>query len=553
MLAGTVLSSATASAQQKTFHLDRIQVPGAPDDGLVAWRPYFHEKTRLHGSLTLGYTLNPLRAETLTDRQSVEARIEDPLDHHVVSYMSAGMEFSGRFGFAFQLPVVLFQDGGRDPQEQGIGFGLDRAATVVGDLRLDGKVRAFQSDNRNFLVSFGAAFFAPTGNATSFASDDQATAFLYGATEYNFGKFLVTGHIGPHFRPNRGIHGANGVLDVGSELRWGGTIFLPMRQGDVRLGGSLWGTTGIQEGATTGQSTFFNGRNTDIEWLGEVRFLLKRDTNWYATGGGGTRLATGYGAPDIRLLAQIGTWTTLPDFGPGQEKRERRKTGEMAMYDKDTDGDGYPDDIDLCPTEKEDGKPPRADDGCPGMKDRDGDGIPDDVDKCPDDPEDRDGIQDGDGCPETDADNDGILDVDDACPLVAGVKSKDPKKNGCKAQKIVEVDGKLQLLEPIQFDTGRATIKAVSFPILDEVVEVLASRQDVRMGIYGYTDSRGARAMNTNLSKARAASVVEYLVRKGIARSRLESDGFGPDKPIDSNETEEGRAKNRRVEFKLIE
>src|SRR5205814_1486227 len=164
---------------------------------------------------------------------------------------------------------------------------------------------------------------------------------------------------------------------------------------------------------------------------------------------------------------------------------------------KDTDGDGYPDDIDQCPTEKEDGKKPDPDDGCPAPKDRDGDGIPDDVDKCPSDPEDKDGIMDDDGCPEKDADGDGIPDTEDACPLVPGVKNKDPKKNGCKAEsKIVITKSDIQLLEPIQFDTAKSTIKAVSFPILDEVVGVLKSHEDVRMGVYGLTDSRGAVQMN---------------------------------------------------------
>ena len=135
------------------------------------------------------------------------------------------------------------------------------------------------------------------------------------------------------------------------------------------------------------------------------------------------------------------------------------------------------------------------------------------------------------------------------------MKSPDQKKNGCKEEhkKIVETAGGIQLLEPIQFDTGKSTIKAVSFPILDEVVEVLKSHGDVRMGVYGHTDNRGAAAMNRMLSKDRARSVVNYLGSHGINPKRLESDGFGPDKPIDSNETEEGRAKNRRVEFKVLE
>ena len=166
------------------------------------------------------------------------------------------------------------------------------------------------------------------------------------------------------------------------------------------------------------------------------------------------------------------------------------------MHDKDTDGDGYPDDIDECPTVKEDGLPPNPSDGCPGPKDRDKDGIPDDLDKCPDQPEDKDGIMDDDGCPEKDADNDGIPDEQDACPLVPGVPNKDPKKNGCKEEhkKIVETDSGIQLLEPIQFDTGKSTIKSASFSILDEVVDVLKTRPDVRMGVYGNTDSHGGRA-----------------------------------------------------------
>jgi outer membrane protein OmpA-like peptidoglycan-associated protein len=344
------------------------------------------------------------------------------------------------------------------------------------------------------------------------------------------------------------------VLGVSSELRWALSAFIPLRDDALRLGGSLWGTTGIGKNDQTGDGTFFAGENTDLEWLAEVRMKLIDDNPLYFSGGGGTRLAAGYGAPDVRLLAMIGTSTTLSDKEP-RSGRYHRKAPDVAMKDKDTDGDGYPDDIDMCPTVKEDGKPPDPTDGCPAPKDRDGDGIMDDVDKCPDTPEDKDGIEDHDGCPEEDADKDQILDVDDACPLEAGVKSKNPEKNGCPQvhKKIIETDSGIQLLENIQFDTGRATIKPVSFPILDEVVEVLEARPSIRMGVYGHTDSVGAHAMNMSLSKNRAAAVMRYLVQKGISKKRLESDGFGPDKPIDSNDTPEGRAKNRRVEFKIIE
>ncbi|HVU02664.1 MAG TPA: OmpA family protein [Polyangiaceae bacterium] len=557
--AAALLGSGVASAQQATFYLDRIQVSGQPDDGLVLWRPYLYEKTRFYGATTLGYTLNPLRADALADNPNVIRAIDNPVKNQLSMFLSAGAEVSGRYSVGLTLPLVLAQGGGDDPQARSVGDGLGRSSPVAGDLRLNAKVKVYETDNHKLNVGIGGAAWVPTGNATAFAGDDQMTAYLYGAAEYDFGKFSLGGQIGPHFRPERGILNTNGRLQVGSELRWAVGAFLPLRQGDIRLGATLWGTTGVESetlpNKSESYSTFFNGRNTDVEWLGEVRVILAKQYNLFFNGGAGTRLSAGYGSPDVRVLAQIGAWTTLIDFGPGQVSKARRKAPDVEMHDKDTDGDGYPDDIDQCPTEKEDGKPPDPDDGCPAPKDRDGDGIPDDADKCPDKPEDKDGILDGDGCPETDADGDGVLDVEDACPLVAGMKSKDPKKNGCKEEhkKIVETAGGIQLLEPIQFDTGKSTIKSVSYPILDEVVEVLKSHSEVRMGVYGHTDSKGAAQMNRMLSKERARAVVNYLASHGINPKRLESDGFGPDKPIDTNDTEEGRAKNRRVEFKVIE
>jgi outer membrane protein OmpA-like peptidoglycan-associated protein len=474
-----------------------------------------------------------------------------------VLHPTVGAEFGGRFAVGLSWPINLVMAGGQDPLADGIGNGLQRNDVAMHDLRLTAKVRVYQSDNRKLQLGLGTALFLPTGSATSFASDGETTGYIYGSIEYDFGKFQLVGNLGPHFRPARGIHGPDGELDIGTELRYAVGVFYPLRQGNIRLGGTIWGTLGLDDGQDTrsNETTFFNGRNTDVEWLVEARFALWKKGNVFANGGAGTRLSSGYGGPDLRLIASIGGWLPLGEFSPQEAPRRRYKPPDVEMHDKDTDGDGYPDDIDQCPTEKEDGKKPDPDDGCPAPKDRDGDGIPDDVDKCPNDPEDKDGIMDDDGCPEKDADNDGILDTEDACPLVPGVKNKDPKKNGCKEEhtKIVETSSGIQLLEPIQFDTGRATIKPGSYPILDEVVDALKSRGTVRMGVYGHTDSRGAAQMNRNLSKERARAVVNYLVSHGIDRGRLESDGFGPDKPIDTNDTEEGRSKNRRVEFKVLE
>lgn len=550
-----LLCAADAAAQERTFYLDRVQVSGAPDDGLIVWRPYMAEKTRFFGAATLGYTLNPLHADTVTNNEQVADRIENPMRHQFILHLSGGIEIANRVMFGLTLPIALYQAGGEDPVSEGVGGGLQRDPVALHDLRIDARLKLLESGDRKFRLGIGSAVFAPTGNIYSFAGDDEATWFLYGNAEYDFGTFLLAGHAGPHFRPDRGIGGAEGDLDVGTELRWAIGAFVPIREGDVRLGGTLWGSTGLVKGRRSGESTFLGGNNTDLEWLAEVRMWVDKESHVYFNGGGGTRLSDGYGSPDIRLLAQIGIFTGLSDTKPGSAAGPRRKAPQVAMHDVDSDGDGYPDDIDMCPKVKEDGAPPDPSDGCPAAKDRDKDGIPDDEDKCPDKPEDKDGIQDSDGCPETDADSDGILDKEDACPTVGGVKSKDPKQNGCprKGRAILETNSEVQLLEPIQFDFGKTTIKPVSYPILDEVVDVLKSRPDARMAVYGHTDNKGSRDLNMRLSRDRAASVMNYLASKGIARNRLESEGFGPDKPIAPNDTDEGRAKNRRVEFKILE
>jgi outer membrane protein OmpA-like peptidoglycan-associated protein len=109
---------------------------------------------------------------------------------------------------------------------------------------------------------------------------------------------------------------------------------------------------------------------------------------------------------------------------------------------------------------------------------------------------------------------------------------------------------KLELLEKVYFETSRTSIKKTSLPLLDEVAQVLAANPAVkRVIIEGHTDDVGATAKNQALSEGRAASVRDYLVKKGVAGDRLESKGFGEARPIGDNKTPAGREANRRVEF----
>jgi OmpA-OmpF porin, OOP family len=549
--APVLLDASEARAQASYFQLDRAQISGAPDDGFMVWRPIGSQENRFYVNGALGYSHNPLRNETVTDNPVVEQHIDNPVQGQFITYLSGGAQLLQRLTVGLTLPINLLNIYGDDPQSENVGAGgIGDTPVAVGDLRLDVRVKTWETDNQWLKFGLGAALFAPTGNRNGFAGDGYTSGSLYAASELDFGKFFLSGNLGPHFRPNGSIGGSQGNLYLGTDLRWAFGAYLPLREGKVRLGGELWGTTGMS--SVNDENKFFAGDNTALEWLAQGRFTIDPRDRVYVQVGAGTRLSTGYGAADFRILGSIGTYAPLLDFKAKAPARKVTITPDVDDYDRDTDGDGYPDSVDACPTEKEDGKPPQSTDGCPGGSDRDGDGIPDVDDQCPDKAEDKDKVQDEDGCPEDDADGDGIPDVQDKCPTEPGKRSPIAEKFGCPSLIEMGSDGSVQLLKPIEFETGRAVIKPISFPILDEVLDLLKGRPTMRIGVYGHTDSKGTPANNLRLSKERAAAVRNYLLGKGVAAARLVSEGFGQTKPVAPNETDEGRAKNRRVEFKIL-
>lgn len=551
--AALVLGSGEAHAQAKYFQLDRAQLSGAPDDGFMVWRPVGSSENRVYAFGALGYSHNPLRADTVTDDPSTKQSIDNPVQGQFITYLSGGAQLLKRLTFGLTLPINLLTIYGDDPQSEQVGEGgIGDTPVAISDIRLDIRVKTWETDSEWLKFGLGAALFAPSGNRNAFAGDSGASGYLYAASELDFGKFFLSGNIGPHFRPPGSIGGARGALYLGSDLRWAFGAYLPLREGKVRLGGELWGTTGMEGVGPRDESAFFAGKNTTLEWLAQGRFTLDPKQKYYAMVGAGTRLTTGYGATDFRLLASVGTYAPFTDLKGKSPDRKITITPDSDDYDRDTDGDGYPDSVDSCPTDKEDGKPPAATDGCPASSDRDGDGIPDVNDECPDKAEDKDKVQDEDGCPEDDADEDGIPDVQDKCPTERGKRSPIAEKFGCPSNLDFDESGGFKTLEPIEFETGRATIKPVSFPILDEVLDLMKGRPSMRIGVYGHTDSKGTPGNNLVLSKQRAAAVRNYLQGKGIAANRLESEGYGQTKPIADNNTDDGRKKNRRVEFKIL-
>jgi len=232
----------------------------------------------------------------------------------------------------------------------------------------------------------------------------------------------------------------------------------------------------------------------------------------------------------------------------------------------DTDGDGIKDDEDACP----DVAGPLVNQGCP---DTDNDGIFDFLDGCPETygpkenkgcpwPDtDNDGLLDKDddcpylagpiknkGCPFQDTDNDGVLDKDDDCPNTAGPVSN----KGCPViEKEVEEILKTAF-DNLEFETGKDVIKQASLPSLTELAEVLKKKSAWGLQISGHTDNVGDDQKNLILSKKRAEAVKAFMVSQGIDAARLSTLYFGETMPIATNDTPEGRQKNRRVEMKII-
>ncbi|MFO0673256.1 MAG: OmpA family protein [Polyangiaceae bacterium] len=196
--------------------------------------------------------------------------------------------------------------------------------------------------------------------------------------------------------------------------------------------------------------------------------------------------------------------------------------------------------------------PKNADVSLNGCPDTDGDGVYDKDDACVDKP----GIKTSDpktnGCPDPDRDKDGIKNEDDACPDGAGKPDPDPKRNGCP--KAFVQAGQIKILDQVKFKTNSADILPGkdSEEVLVAVLDVLKGHAEIKkVRVEGHTDNKGSAALNRKLSANRAASVVKWLVSHGIDAARLTSAGFGPDKPIDDNKTEAGRRQNRRVEFHI--
>jgi outer membrane protein OmpA-like peptidoglycan-associated protein len=232
---------------------------------------------------------------------------------------------------------------------------------------------------------------------------------------------------------------------------------------------------------------------------------------------------------------------TIPIFQMSKGKKKAKESApkeviKEIVITKDKDGDGVVDEKDECPDKA--GEITLL--GCP---DKDKDGVADDKDKCPDVA----GSPKYHGCPVPDSDGDGLNDDVDKCPTARGSM----ENKGCPEIKKEVVRKVNTAAKSVYFMTGKDIIRSVSYSKLDMIVGILKANLSLKLTIEGHTDNLGSIPVNERLSTRRAMAIKNYLVRKGIDADRLITQGYGSSKPIASNATPAGRAKNRRVEMRL--
>jgi outer membrane protein OmpA-like peptidoglycan-associated protein len=576
---------AMAADPPPSIALDRFDPAPAGDRMFGVESPYAAGHWAPHLMILGDYAHNPLVLRTRNEGDQVASVVSNQLFVH----LNGSLALWNRLNINLDVPIALLQSGELDSGKSFTAGGQTISSpekAQFGDLRLGLRYKILGDYTDMFQLAVGGYLWFPTGASESYVSDGT----VRGRPE------IIAGGRGSRvvWSASAGvdIRGKNtfASIDQGTNVRLGGGVgFLLGEERRLQIGPELTGAVTVAGDV--------DKRNVNAELLVDARYRITSDLE--AGLGIGPGLSAGIGTPNLRGVLMI-AYTPEPKKAPSDrdhdgiidEKDACPDVAGVASTDpkkhgcpppSDRDKDGIIDDLDACPDVPGVASTDPKKNGCPLPKDRDKDGIVDDLDACPD----VKGVADADpkknGCP-PDRDGDGIIDAEDACPDVKGVASKDPKENGCPpdtdGDKIRDdkdacpkdpgpqdpdpkkngcptvrvTENEVFILEQVQFDTNRATIKKVSDELLDKVAKVLKEHPELtKLEIQGHTDNRGTPKANEVLSQQRATAVMQAMIKRKIEAKRLTAKGYGQNVPIATNDTDEGRQQNRRVQFKITE
>ncbi|HSS38345.1 MAG TPA: OmpA family protein, partial [Polyangia bacterium] len=493
-MAGTLAVGGSAWAQAQPqpgrFAVDRFEPAGVGSDWFTLESLDLRGHLRFGANLTGEWANHPL---VIFDQSGHQ--VAPLVRNQVVAHAGVGVVLWDRARLDANFPVGLLQSG-----DGGIVAGQTYAPPpsrpAVGDLRLGMDLRLFGRAHDLFTAAAGIQVFAATGDVGGYTSDGHTRFWPRLSIAGERGVFAWAARAGYQAR-------SSGGLAPGDEVT-----------GGLAVGWRVWPTVllGTELTGSSRRSAFGKTVTTPAELLFGGHVAVAPD--WQVGVGVAPGLTDGAGSPTVRLLASVGYWPAIVEIAPVRpvtiaRAPERPRAAPAAKRPvapppptppppPDTDGDGILDTDDACPNEAGVASPDAQKNGCPLPKDRDGDGI---------------------------------VDGDDACPDAAGPTNTDAARNGCPVVRIE--GGQIRIREQIQFKTASASIRKQSNYILEAVVKVLREHDDItKVRIEGHTDTRGKPAANKSLSKRRAAAVVKWLVKHGIKKVRLTSEGFGQERPI---------------------
>jgi len=533
-----LLAPATVHAQASGA-LDRLDPAPAGDTFASLPSADVAGKLRFTAAATVSYAHDPLVLRSMPSDATLDWVTDQTLLH-----LQASLEVWRRLKLDVDVPLLLTEGGVSG--SLGTLMATAPGGTHIADVRIAARAAVLHQDGWVPAAGVTLSAWVPSGSASSFAGAGVPRVEPGVVIGAEYAHLVWGASAGARFQPSTGgaVTGSQIVGGLGVAARFYGVTLGPELAYGLALGDPRAAV--FQNSSAANGELWLVGRYR----LGPVTFGLA----------GGPGLGRGPGTPSYRIIGGIsGTFDALsPDEaseGAGDTAHVPASTqATTATPPKppapvDTDGDGVPDDEDACPTVVGDATPGAYRRGCP--PDRDRDGIADADDACPDVP----GVPSSDpaknGCP-ADTDGDGIPDDKDACPNEKGPPNADPKLNGCPTA--VRVEGtQIVILQQVNFDTGKDTIDPSSYDLLGQVAAALEQHPDIaRVAVDGHTDNIGGDKPNKALSEHRALAVVRWLIDHGVDARRLEARGFGQRRPIADNRNAAGRAKNRRVEFRVL-
>lgn len=561
-VASTIAWSAPATAQDDPdlpdLQLQRFRPAPGPTDYLHVFGTGVPAHLEWDAGFYIDHANDPMQVATRN------FPFKETVDFQTTVSLMGSIGLFEMFEIGLLLPVTAIQTSQElQPITESGESTTDLPIAGVNDWRITAKYQIFDLLQDPLGLAVVAGAYVPLASNEALTSDDAFSGELLVAGDYWLWRGIRLGlNLGYRYRNTKEVIRNSTISDA---FLWGIGANIPLFIGDldgiIEIDGEI--STAKDEGIK---------RLTKGEVPSEIKFAVRYQINedWTLTAGLGSGLSDGIGAPDFRAILGItGHWVSGGDWSfdydadgfygridqcPDEDEDIDGFEDDDGCPDFDNDGDGVPDDVDECP-----GTPEGArvlTDGCVD-NDFDGDGIPNNEDECPEDLEDKDGFEDGDGCPDRDNDQDGIPDSADECPDEPENFNGFADEDGCPEDpddRVTITDNKLVITEQVYFETAKAKIREESYDILNEVAQVLNDNPQIElMRVEGHTDNRGSETYNQKLSQRRAESVRRYLIDKDVDEDRLAAVGYGEAKPIADNETEEGRSKNRRVEFTILE